>query len=96
MSLTIFRSKGGQLSQYTGLFVQLYGWFEDIESIYIAMEYFELGDLQRHLTSPLPEKDGQQISHQLLEALEHIHANGFVHRDLKPAVSTYEVQCTWD
>jgi serine/threonine protein kinase len=51
------------------------------------MEYFELGDLQAHLGRPLPERETQQITHQLLEGLTELHANGYAHRDLKPAVS---------
>ncbi|RDW81552.1 uncharacterized protein DSM5745_05109 [Aspergillus mulundensis] len=71
--------------KYDGLFVRSFGWFEDLESVYITMEYFELGDLQKHLSQPLPEPEAQHITYQLLEGLEHLHANGFAHRDLKPA-----------
>jgi serine/threonine protein kinase len=55
--------------------------------VFIAMEYFPLGDLQPYLSSPLPEKDVQQITYQILEGLLFMHDNGFVHRDLKPNVS---------
>jgi Protein kinase domain len=51
------------------------------------MEYFPLGDLQSYLSSPLPEKDTQQITYQVLEGLLFMHDNGFAHRDLKPNVS---------
>ncbi|KAL4902202.1 hypothetical protein BDW74DRAFT_65635 [Aspergillus multicolor] len=71
--------------KYDGLFVKSYGWFEGVDSVFITMEYFELRDLQKHLGQPLPEADAQQISYQVLEGLEHLHANGFAHRDLKPA-----------
>ncbi|KAL4883394.1 kinase-like domain-containing protein [Aspergillus karnatakaensis] len=71
--------------KYAGLFVTLLGWFEDTRSIYIAMEYFQQGDLEKHLTQPLPEAQASQIACQILEGLEHLHNNGFVHRDLKPA-----------
>jgi calcium/calmodulin-dependent protein kinase I len=62
------------------------GWYEDAECVYIAMEYFEFGDLDQCLKHPLPEREAQQITHQLLEALEQLHLNGYAHRDLKPAV----------
>ncbi|KAJ0413132.1 hypothetical protein BJY00DRAFT_320088 [Aspergillus carlsbadensis] len=71
--------------KYTPSFVTMFGWYEDPGSIYIAMEYFIHGDLQQHLAHPLPETDARQITQQVLEALEHLHANGFAHRDLKPA-----------
>ena len=30
-------------------FVRFLGWFENSENLYIAMEYFEKGDLRRHI-----------------------------------------------
>jgi len=50
------------------------------------MEYLELGDLERHLTQPLPEPEAREITTQVLEGLKFMHANDFIHRDLKPAV----------
>jgi calcium/calmodulin-dependent protein kinase I len=67
------------------------GWFEQEHSIYIAMEYLELGDLQRYLAVPLPESDARQITSQVLEGLGFMHENGFVHRDIKPGVSGYSL-----
>ncbi|UKZ73157.1 hypothetical protein TrVFT333_000798 [Trichoderma virens FT-333] len=71
--------------RYNYCFVQSYGWFESGDSIFISMEYLELGDLQRHLIKPLPESEAQQITLQVLEGLKYMHENGFVHRDVKPA-----------
>jgi len=48
------------------------------------MEYLELGDLQNHLARPLHESDARDITSQVLEGLQIMHENGFVHRDLKP------------
>ncbi|KAI9772550.1 MAG: hypothetical protein M1840_000755 [Geoglossum simile] len=70
--------------KYNICFVKSLGWYESPECIFIAMEYFPLGDLQNYLSSPLPEKDTQQIIFQVLEGLSFMHDNGFAHRDLKP------------
>jgi calcium/calmodulin-dependent protein kinase I len=51
------------------------------------MEYLPLGDLQRYLQEPLHVDEARTISHQLLEGLQVMHENQFVHRDMKPLVS---------
>ena len=78
--------------QYERCFVKSYGWYENDNAIFIAMEYIEHGDLQRLLNSrpPLPESDAQQITFQVLEGLHFMHMNGYSHRDLKPGVSVLE------
>lgn len=65
------------------------GWFEDETSVYIAMEYFPLGDLYNAAKNepPMSEANTQLIMHQLLEGLVCLHENGFAHRDMKPGVS---------
>ena len=62
------------------------GWFEDTKSLFIAMEYLPLGDLGNYMTQLFRENETQQIAFQLLEGLDFMHSNGFVHRDLKPQV----------
>ena len=51
------------------------------------MEYYEHGDLSQCVTEPLKEKDVQNITFQVTEALQFMHAQNFAHRDLKPSVS---------
>lgn len=51
---------------------------------YIAMEYFERGDLRSELSGPLPPARVLEIVAQIARALEVIHAHGIIHRDLKP------------
>ena len=70
--------------------MKLLGWYDDAENLYIAMDYFPLGDLETYLRNrdqPLPEVEVQQIILQLLEGLEFMHKSKFAHRDMKPAVS---------
>lgn len=48
------------------------------------MEFFELGDLRKHMNHPFPEHDAQDITWQLVSGLELMHNICFTHRDLKP------------
>lgn len=63
-----------------------HGWYELEDAICITMEYFELGDLQGYIDTPLRESEAREITDQILEGLAFMHENGFIHRDLKPAV----------
>ena len=75
--------------QYESCFVKSFGWFEDRENLFIAMEYLELGDLHVYLRDqpPLPEPEVKEIAFQILDGLHLMHENGFAHRDLKPKVN---------
>ncbi|KAK7698492.1 hypothetical protein SLS64_012484 [Diaporthe eres] len=73
--------------KYEYHFVQSDGWYEMNQTLYIAMEYMELGDLQSHLedNGPIKEADAKFLSKQILRGLEFMHEEGFVHRDIKPS-----------
>ncbi|KAI0449502.1 kinase-like protein [Xylaria acuta] len=73
-------------SKYAPYFVRSHGWFENPESIFIAMEYFSLGDLRRFMDArpQFSEDAAQQIVRQLLKGVRFMHASNFAHRDLKP------------
>ncbi|KAI1421312.1 kinase-like domain-containing protein [Xylaria sp. FL1777] len=70
--------------KYSHCFVQSSGWWDDDSSVYIAMEYLQLGDLQNFLKEALSEDDTKQITNQIVEGLSFMHEQRFAHRDLKP------------
>lgn len=76
--------------QYSKCFVKFLGWYDDPKSLYIAMEYFPLGDLQKYMSSngAMPEADAQEVVYQILDGLCFMHHEGFAHRDVKPGVCT--------
>ena len=79
--------------QYARCFVTSFGWFEAVGSLFISMEYFPLGDLQKAMldrTTPFPEEETREVTFQILEGLCYMHGEGFAHRDLKPNVSLPE------
>jgi calcium/calmodulin-dependent protein kinase I len=68
--------------------VEFYGWFDDAETIYIAMEYFPHGTLSRYIKAGFSENEVKQITGQLLVGLVSMHEQEYAHRDLKPDVSS--------
>jgi serine/threonine protein kinase len=56
------------------IFVEFLGWFENPESIFVAMEYFPLGDLGKHILEDIKEHDMKNISTQLLDGLKLMHS----------------------
>jgi serine/threonine protein kinase len=65
----------------------LRGWYEDDNNIFLAMEYFPLGDLDGYIARGIPEDAARTICAQLLDGLCKMHSIGFTHRDMKPRVS---------
>lgn len=65
--------------------VQLLEWSETDRYIYIAMELCAGGSLLDHVRARrrLPEAEASLIFQQLVHALQHCHAHGIVHRDIK-------------
>ncbi|KAH7125844.1 kinase-like domain-containing protein [Dactylonectria macrodidyma] len=70
--------------QYQDFFVSCCGWYYDRGSIFIAMEYLRLGNLESHLQQPLSEAEARVISQQTLMGLEFMHRSNIAHRDIKP------------
>ncbi|KAK4225590.1 putative serine/threonine-protein kinase [Podospora fimiseda] len=74
--------------EYDPHFVRTFGWFEDEQSVFLAMENLPAGDLEGFKNSspaPLTELDTTQIVRHLIGGVRHMHENGFPHRDLKPS-----------
>jgi serine/threonine-protein kinase len=67
--------------------VAVYDYGEEGDVAYIAMEFVEGNSLAQYLGNKVRFSDSDIIGvvAQLLEALEHAHANGVWHRDIKPA-----------
>lgn len=73
-------------------FIDFIGWFANENIEYFALEYAELGDLEYNLEeikkagNRLPEAEVKTILTQILEGVEFMQAEGYIHRDLKPQV----------
>lgn len=83
----------------SAVFVEFLGWFEDPESVYLAMEYVPLGDLEENVIAnggTFKEEEVRTITAQILEGLKIMHLENFVHRDLKPKVSFSRPSCQLD
>jgi serine/threonine protein kinase len=67
--------------------IKLYDIFENVDYIYIIMEYCAGNDLFHYIEKrgfKLQEKRACQIIHKLCTAVFYIHSYGITHRDIKP------------
>ncbi|MFB4162616.1 Stk1 family PASTA domain-containing Ser/Thr kinase [Alteribacillus sp. JSM 102045] len=66
--------------------VNIYDVGEEENLYYIVMEYIEGETLKEKIQKqgPLPLEHAVQLMEQILGAIGHAHANGIVHRDIKP------------
>lgn len=74
-----------QKHQQEEVLVTFYGWFEDAGNIYLTMEYFGLGDLEKHISESMTENDIKDIATDILNGLRVMHSENFAHRDVKPS-----------
>lgn len=70
--------------QFPHQFAYMHGWYEDDSCIYLAIDWFEFGDLSHCVKAQIPEDQAKDIARQLCAGLSAMHQMGFTHRDLKP------------
>jgi serine/threonine protein kinase len=76
-------------SREAAVFVDFFGWFKDGSDMFLAMEYVQLGDLEKNVSGNpgrIPVVEARDIAEQILSGLAIMHAESFAHRDLKPQV----------
>ena len=80
-------SLAGNLSHPNTVVVHDFGWDETYDVPFIALEYLEGRTLTDVIANgPRPDwREAMRITARLAEALAHAHAQGVVHRDVKPA-----------
>ena len=62
--------------------MQLFGWHENADSVYIAIEYIRHGGLSNYLEKERSEDEAKSVTRQPLKDLVIIHQEEFAHRDL--------------
>ncbi|HUR87630.1 MAG TPA: protein kinase [Ramlibacter sp.] len=97
--LKVLDASGKATSEHLSRFIQEYTLLSRIEHphviriydqgftddhAYIAMEYFERGDLRAEIKAGMTQPRVLEIVQQVAQALDAIHSRGIIHRDLKP------------
>ena len=65
--------------------VKCYNIIDDLDTVYIILEYCENGDFRNILMRPLKEKYAKYFFNQMVNGLKHLHDLNIIHRDLKPS-----------
>ena len=97
--LKVLEASGQGVAQHLSRFIQEYALLSGIhhpnvvriydqgftdDHAYIAMEYFERGDLRAHFKEGMTPARVIEVVGQLATALSAVHGQGIIHRDLKP------------
>lgn len=84
-----FLEEAKTLAKFSALpnVVKVYSYFEENGTAYFAMEYVEGTDLKRYIQErggKLSWEEAQRILIPVMDALSAVHAEGMIHRDVKP------------
>ena len=108
--LKMLDSRGKEASEHLVRFIQEYALLAKIvhqhviriykqgfsdEHAYIAMEYFERGDLRSLFGPALTPSCAVRTIPEITLALEAIHQSGIVHRDIKPENIMLRAEAVW-
>ena len=77
------------LSQFNGVpgIVKVYSYFEEHGTAYFAMEFVDGASLQDYINQQggrLSPDEAKRILYPVMDALSAVHAQGIIHRDIKP------------
>ena len=64
--------------------IKCYGIYEEIDTVYIILEYCTSGDLSKLIKMPIQEKFVQYYFIQFNNGIKYLRENNIFHRDLKP------------
>ena len=84
-----FLKEARTLAQLSGIgeIVQIKSFFPENDTAYIVMEYVEgitLKEFLKKLGRPMTEEEALNIMEPVLKALQKVHDNGLIHRDISP------------
>ena len=80
------RKAMSEANHYPDYYVRLLSSFQDLNNLYLVMEYVPGGDCMTLLSrmKQFPEVVTQHFIAQVCVAVRHMHLHGVVHRDIKP------------
>lgn len=64
--------------------VTCYDTIDDIDTVYIIMEYCDCGDLSKIIGRPIKEESAKYYFKQLINGIKYLNTNHIIHRDIKP------------
>jgi serine/threonine-protein kinase ULK/ATG1 len=64
--------------------VTCYDIIDDLDTIYIVMEYCDGGDLSKLIGLPMKEESAKHYFSQLISGVKYLEENKIIHRDIKP------------